>query len=210
MLVFSCTLTACHPVVSVCSIFKPHMTNNWWCHTQRWCENVFLRSWYIYTVIVPNMFQLFKMVDEKRNKTAAHNHIHINKYTHACTFSRCVWLWRCASLPLQPKVLSSPNAVLQSQKAMCFEYATLLCSLLVGEDYDAYCVSGYAVKEMCLLDQSLQECPLLDPEIKVSACSVHMWSTIRLLTPRCESDFLVVCLHAGCGRCDPRTEGPGW
>ncbi|XP_031606055.1 dynein regulatory complex subunit 7 isoform X1 [Oreochromis aureus] len=65
-----------------------------------------------------------------------------------------------------PKVLSSPNAVLQSQKATCFEYATLLCSLLVGEDYDAYCVSGYAVKEMCLLDQSLQECPLLDPEIK--------------------------------------------
>uniref|UniRef100_A0A3P9DPC4 Dynein regulatory complex subunit 7 n=1 Tax=Maylandia zebra TaxID=106582 RepID=A0A3P9DPC4_9CICH len=66
-----------------------------------------------------------------------------------------------------PKVLSSPTSVLQSQRATCFEYATLLCSLLLGEDYDAYCVSGYAVKEMCLLDQSMQQCPLLDPEVKV-------------------------------------------
>nr|XP_014265736.1 dynein regulatory complex subunit 7 [Maylandia zebra] len=65
-----------------------------------------------------------------------------------------------------PKVLSSPTSVLQSQRATCFEYATLLCSLLLGEDYDAYCVSGYAVKEMCLLDQSMQQCPLLDPEVK--------------------------------------------
>lgn len=160
-----------------------------------------------YTVIVLNMFQLFKMGDDKRNKAAEHNHIHINKRTHACTFSRCVS--DCVCLPLQPKVLSSPTAVLQSQRATCFEYATLLCSLLLGEDYDAYCVSGYAVKEMCLLDQSLQECPLLDPEVKVSVCGVHMWSTIRLLTARCESDFLVVCLRAGSAACDPGTEGPG-
>lgn len=118
------------------------------------------------------MFQLFKMVDDKRNKAAEHNHIHINKCTRACTFSRCVS--DCACLPLQPKALSSPTSVLQSQRATCFEYATLLCSLLLGEDYDAYCVSGYAVKEMCLLDQSLQQCPLLDPEVKVSACSVHI------------------------------------
>uniref|UniRef100_I3KBQ5 Dynein regulatory complex subunit 7 n=1 Tax=Oreochromis niloticus TaxID=8128 RepID=I3KBQ5_ORENI len=61
-----------------------------------------------------------------------------------------------------PKVLSSPNAVLQSQKATCFEYATLLCSLLLGEDYDAYCVSGYAVKEMltswlCVCMQAVED-----------------------------------------------------
>lgn len=168
------------------------------------CQTLFFL---LYTVIVLNMFQLFKMVDDKRNKAAEHNHIHINKCTHACTFSQCVS--DCACLPLQPKVLSSPTSVLQSQRATCFEYATLLCSLLLGEDYDAYCVSGYAVKEMCLLDQSMQQCPLLDPEVKVSACSVHMWSTIRLLTARCERDFLVVCLRAGCAGCDPRTEGPG-
>lgn len=59
--------------------------------------------------------------------------------------------------------------MLQAQRATCFEFATLLCSLLLGAHYDAYCVSGYAVKEMCLLDQSLQECPLLDTEVKVGA-----------------------------------------
>ncbi|KAI3357892.1 hypothetical protein L3Q82_016274 [Scortum barcoo] len=61
-----------------------------------------------------------------------------------------------------PRYLFSPTSVLQTQRATCFEFATLLCSVLLGAHYDAYCVSGYAVKEMCLLDQSLQECPLLD------------------------------------------------
>ncbi|KAM8755120.1 dynein regulatory complex subunit 7 isoform 1-T2 [Acanthopagrus schlegelii] len=65
-----------------------------------------------------------------------------------------------------PRYLFSSTSVLQSQRATCFEFATLLCSLLLGAHYDAYCVSGYAVKEMCLLDQSLQECPLLDTEVK--------------------------------------------
>ncbi|XP_041859313.1 dynein regulatory complex subunit 7 isoform X2 [Melanotaenia boesemani] len=61
-----------------------------------------------------------------------------------------------------PKQLFSSTSVLQSQQATCFEFATLLCSLLLGVNYDAYCVSGYAVREMCLLDQSLQQCPLLE------------------------------------------------
>ncbi|XP_034717469.1 dynein regulatory complex subunit 7-like [Etheostoma cragini] len=65
-----------------------------------------------------------------------------------------------------PRYLFSPTSVLRRQRATCFEYATLLCSLLLGANYDAYCVSGYAVKEMCLLDQSLQQCPLLDTEVK--------------------------------------------
>lgn len=72
----------------------------------------------------------------------------------------------------QPRYLFSSTSVLQSQRATCFEYATLLCSLLLGVNYDAYCVSGYAVKEMCLLDQSLQQCPLLDTEVKVNAVSI--------------------------------------
>ncbi|KAL7398964.1 hypothetical protein ABVT39_017784 [Epinephelus coioides] len=74
-------------------------------------------------------------------------------------------------VPLEPPVdlpryLFSPSSVLQSQRATCFESAALLCSLLLGAHYDAYCVSGYAVKQMCLLDQSLQECPLQDTEVK--------------------------------------------
>ncbi|XP_068196624.1 dynein regulatory complex subunit 7 [Antennarius striatus] len=61
-----------------------------------------------------------------------------------------------------PRYLPSSTSVLQSQRGTCFEFSTLLCSLLLGAHYDAYCVSGYAVREMCLLDQSLQEFPLLD------------------------------------------------
>lgn len=49
------------------------------------------------------------------------------------------------------------------------EFASLLCSLLLGAHYDAHCVSGYAVRELCELDQSLQDCPLLDADVEVSA-----------------------------------------
>ncbi|XP_026872993.2 dynein regulatory complex subunit 7 [Electrophorus electricus] len=64
-----------------------------------------------------------------------------------------------------PKQLRSPTWVLKTQRGSCFDFSTLLCSLLLGAGYDAYCVSGYAVKEMCLLNQSHQECPLLRPSI---------------------------------------------
>ncbi|XP_010882332.2 dynein regulatory complex subunit 7 isoform X2 [Esox lucius] len=68
-----------------------------------------------------------------------------------------------------PKHLHSPTWVLQTNRGSCFEFSTLLCSLLLGAGYNAYCVSGYAVKEMCLLNQSLQQCPLLGPLVKVKA-----------------------------------------
>ncbi|XP_061781831.1 dynein regulatory complex subunit 7 [Nerophis lumbriciformis] len=66
-----------------------------------------------------------------------------------------------------PKFFFSATSVLHSQTATCFEYSAVLCSLLLGANYDAYCVSGYASKEMCLLDQRLQECHLLDNQAKV-------------------------------------------
>ncbi|RXN21934.1 dynein regulatory complex subunit 7 isoform X1 [Labeo rohita] len=65
-----------------------------------------------------------------------------------------------------PKQLSSPTWVLQIQRGTCFDFSIVLCSLLLGAGYNAYCVSGYATKEMCLLDQSRQECPLLQPQIQ--------------------------------------------
>ncbi|KAL7862681.1 hypothetical protein SRHO_G00116650 [Serrasalmus rhombeus] len=73
--------------------------------------------------------------------------------------------------PLDPPVdpphkLRSPTWVLRTQRGTCFEFSTLLCSLLLGAGYNAYCVSGYAVKQMCLLNQSRQECPLLKPQVK--------------------------------------------
>ncbi|KAG9272008.1 dynein regulatory complex subunit 7 [Astyanax mexicanus] len=65
-----------------------------------------------------------------------------------------------------PKKLCSPTWTLRTQKGTCFEFSTLLCSLLLGAGYNAYCVSGYAMKEMCLLNQNRQECPLLKPQVK--------------------------------------------
>ncbi|XP_034045104.1 dynein regulatory complex subunit 7 [Thalassophryne amazonica] len=66
-----------------------------------------------------------------------------------------------------PSYLSSPTLVLKNQRGTCFEFSTLLCSLLLGVGYDAYCVCGYAAKDMCLLDQSMQTCPLMETEQKV-------------------------------------------
>lgn len=93
---------------------------------------------------------------------------HIQNHTHSFS-SVCTADSEVCVLLSQPRYLFSSTSVLQSQRATCFEFATLLCSLLLGAHYDAYCVSGYAVREMCLLDQSLQECPLLDNKVKVSA-----------------------------------------
>ncbi|NWR62663.1 DRC7 protein, partial [Bucorvus abyssinicus] len=50
---------------------------------------------------------------------------------------------------------------LKYQRGNCFDFSVLLCSLLVGAGYDAYCVQGYATRQMCALDQTLELCPLL-------------------------------------------------
>lgn len=65
-----------------------------------------------------------------------------------------------------PKRLLSPNTTLYLQKGTCFEYATLLCSLLIGMGYDAYVVSGYATRECCLMDQTRDKCPFIEEKIK--------------------------------------------
>uniref|UniRef100_A0A3B4AIU9 Coiled-coil domain containing 135 n=1 Tax=Periophthalmus magnuspinnatus TaxID=409849 RepID=A0A3B4AIU9_9GOBI len=78
-----------------------------------------------------------------------------------CTWQQCA---RFVSnyLTLQP--LEPPTelvtAVLYSQKCTSLEYANLLCSLLLGLNYNAYCVSGYASKHLCELDRSQESCPL--------------------------------------------------
>ncbi|XP_028255306.1 dynein regulatory complex subunit 7 [Parambassis ranga] len=82
-----------------------------------------------------------------------------------------------------PSCLSSLTWVLQTQRATCFEFATLLCSLLLGINYDAYCVSGYAVREMCLLDQSLQNCPLLDTEAKSAISEQNLQESENTVKP---------------------------
>ena len=61
----------------------------------------------------------------------------------------------------------SPTTVMSHQKGNCFEYSTLLVSLLIAAGYDAYVVSGYAVRETCYMDESRETCPLLKSKTEV-------------------------------------------
>ncbi len=60
-----------------------------------------------------------------------------------------------------PECLPSPTSVLKWQTGDCFDISVVLCSYLLGAGYDAYCVSGYAPRWVCLRDQSKQVCPLI-------------------------------------------------
>ncbi|NWS67428.1 DRC7 protein, partial [Crotophaga sulcirostris] len=60
-----------------------------------------------------------------------------------------------------PSSLYSPTTILKYQRGNCFDFSVLLCSMLIGAGYDAYCVHGYATREMCSLDETLELCPLL-------------------------------------------------
>jgi hypothetical protein len=53
----------------------------------------------------------------------------------------------------------SPANVLTWQAGDSFDFAIILCSLLIGCGYDAYCVYGTAPKEITTKDESLMECP---------------------------------------------------
>ncbi|NWV69311.1 DRC7 protein, partial [Malurus elegans] len=66
-----------------------------------------------------------------------------------------------------PSSLYSPTTILKYQRGNCFDFAVLLCSLLIGAGYDAYCVNGYATLAVCSLDQSQEVCPRLrkPPEV---------------------------------------------
>ncbi|NXD30097.1 DRC7 protein, partial [Spelaeornis formosus] len=66
-----------------------------------------------------------------------------------------------------PSSLYSPTTIVKYQRGNCFDFTVLLCSLLIGAGYDAYCVHGYATLEMCSLDQTQELCPLLrkPPEV---------------------------------------------
>ena len=79
----------------------------------------------------------------------------------------------CAlSFIAQPKELSSPTVILKCQEGNSFNQACLLCSLLLGVGYDAYCVCGYAVREVTELDQRSKTCPLLHEREEVGSVSI--------------------------------------
>lgn len=59
-----------------------------------------------------------------------------------------------------PYFIPSPANVLDWQAGDCFDFAIVLCSLLIGSGYDAYVVYGTAPKQITTKDESLMECPL--------------------------------------------------
>lgn len=83
---------------------------------------------------------------------------------------------------VQPQQLFSPPTVLRTQTATCLEAAVLLCSLLIGADYQAFCVSGYASRELCEGDQTQQECPLLDKGGQVLVRTLPCWPGVPVQT----------------------------
>ena len=79
-------------------------------------------------------------------------------------------------------MLASPYTIIRRQKGNSFDYATLLCSLLLGAGYDAYVVSGYASREICNMDQSREICPLLKDDGEVSSPETSFAFSSCLLT----------------------------
>ncbi|KAK6635811.1 hypothetical protein RUM44_001065 [Polyplax serrata] len=66
-----------------------------------------------------------------------------------------------------PDHINSPQTVLRKQAGHSFEYSTLLASFLIASAYDAYVVSGYATREICQMDQTRIECPLLTDDEQI-------------------------------------------
>lgn len=58
-----------------------------------------------------------------------------------------------------PEIIPSPANVIKSQAGDCFDFAIVLCSLLLGTGYDAYVVYGTAPKCIATKDESLMDCP---------------------------------------------------
>ncbi|XP_011050892.1 PREDICTED: coiled-coil domain-containing protein lobo homolog [Acromyrmex echinatior] len=65
----------------------------------------------------------------------------------------------------KPEHLYSPTWVLNFQKGNSFECVTLLVSLLLGQGYNAFVVSGYASREQVLCNMTRRTCPYL-PKIE--------------------------------------------
>ncbi|NWS31110.1 DRC7 protein, partial [Polioptila caerulea] len=84
-------------------------------------------------------------------------------YWSGCASFVCDYLimepLKCPITP--PSSLYSPTTILKYQRGNCFDFTVLLCSLLIGAGYDAYCVHGYATLEICSLDQTQELCPRL-------------------------------------------------
>ncbi|XP_032848732.2 dynein regulatory complex subunit 7 isoform X3 [Tyto alba] len=83
-----------------------------------------------------------------------------------------------------PSSLYSPTTILKYQRGNCFDFSVLLCSMLIGAGYDAYCVHGYATHEICTLDKTLELCPLLrKPQEQVPKEGIKKSNKYRVKPP---------------------------
>ncbi|NXV33015.1 DRC7 protein, partial [Rissa tridactyla] len=83
-----------------------------------------------------------------------------------------------------PSSLYSPTTILKYQRGNCFDFSVLLCSMLIGAGYDAYCVHGYATREICTLDETLELCPLLRKPQEVPKEGMKKSNKYRVKPPR--------------------------
>lgn len=58
-----------------------------------------------------------------------------------------------------PEIIPSPANVLDWQQGDSFDFSIVLCSLLIGAGYDAYCVYGAAPKYITTKDEALMDVP---------------------------------------------------
>ncbi|XP_050298709.1 dynein regulatory complex subunit 7 [Anthonomus grandis grandis] len=73
---------------------------------------------------------------------------------------------------LIPKRLYSPHTIFLRQSGQSFEIATCLCSLLIGLGYDAYVISGYAIKDVTERIMCRVDCPFEPYKEEVSEVQV--------------------------------------
>lgn len=65
-----------------------------------------------------------------------------------------------------PIALPSPEIVFKWRRGDSFDLSLALCSLLIGNGLDAYCVCGYAPKWITQRDCSKQPCPYLQQTVE--------------------------------------------
>lgn len=80
--------------------------------------------------------------------------------------------------------------MLKYQEGNCFDFSTLLCSMLLGAGYDAYCVYGYGSQDLCHMDLTREVCPLTvkPKEVRPGLCCPQhraRHATLKATCPCC-------------------------
>ncbi|KAM6118023.1 LOW QUALITY PROTEIN: dynein regulatory complex subunit 7 [Pterocles gutturalis] len=106
-------------------------------------------------------------------------------YWDGCASFVSDYLTWSPSSPLSPppSSLYSPTTILKYQRGNCFDFSVLLCSMLIGAGYDAYCVHGYATRDICTPDTTVEPCPLLRKLEKVPKEEAKKSSKYRVKPP---------------------------